>query len=126
MNNIKAQNVPLWITIFTIILGLYCTATGVVGLFDPTSVTNYFSGADNLAVAWAGRMAATGIVLLLAVYFKSATAYTVALAASIFRELGDALAALSGTAEGFPVAVVFIVLAVDVIAFVLCWRAIKE
>ena len=124
--NINAKNIPLWITIFSTILGLYCTATGVVGLFDPTSVANYSAGADNLAVAWAGRMAATGIVLLLAVYFKSATAYTVALAASIFRELGDALAALSGTAEGFPVAVVFIVLLIDAVAFVLSWRAINE
>ena len=123
---VRTKNIPLWVTAFAIILALYCTATGIVGLFDPTSVADYTIGADNLAMAWAGRMAATGIALALAVYLKSPHAYVVAWGASIFRELGDTFAAMSGTADGFPAAVVLIVLLIDIIALVLSWRAIDH
>ena len=126
MDTIKANGIPSWITIIAIILGLFCLAGGVMGLIDPTSVTDYVVGADNLAAAWAGRMAATGFALVVAVYLRNANAYAVAFAASIFRELGDLVAATSGTAEGFPLPVVVIVLLVDIAAFVISLQAARQ
>ncbi len=126
MDIIKTNNIPFWVTLIAIILGLFCFAGGVMGLIDPTSVTDYASGADNLASAWAGRMAGTGAALLVAVWLRSAGAYAVAFAASIFRELGDLVAALSGTAEGFPLPVVAIVLLIDIAAFVMALQASRK
>lgn len=123
---IKTNEIPLWVTIIAIVLGLYCTATGIMGLVDASSVTDFVAGADNLAVSWAGRMAGTGIVLVLAVLLRNAHAYTVAFAAAIFRELGDLIAALSGTAEGMPLIVVLIVLVIDIVAFGIAFRASRK
>ena len=126
MDSIRANNIPIWVTIIAIILGLFCLAGGVMGLFDATSVTDYAAGADNLAAAWAGRMAGTGAALLVAVWLRSAGAYAAAFAASIFRELGDLIAALSGTAEGFPLPVVAIVLIIDIVGFVMAIQATRN
>ena len=126
MNAIKANNIPTWVTIIAIILGLFCLAGGIMGLLDPTSVTDYAAGANNLASAWAGRMAGTGAALLVAVWLKNAGAYAAAFAASIFRELGDLVAAMSGTAEGFPLLVVAIVLIIDLVAFVIAIQAVRK
>lgn len=126
MSSIKANNIPLWVTIIAIVLGLFCFAGGVMGLIDPTTVTDYVAGADNLAAAWAGRMAGTGAALLVAVWLRSAPAYAVAFVASIFRELGDLVAALSGAAEGFPLPIVIIVLLVDSAAFVMALQATRK
>ena len=126
MDSIRANNIPLWVTIIAIVLGLFCFAGGVMGLIDPTSVTDYAAGADNLAAAWAGRMAGTGAALLVAVWLRSAGAYAVAFSAAIFRELGDLVAALSGTAEGFPLPVVAIVLIIDIVAFVMALQAARH
>ena len=126
MDAIKANNIPLWVTVIAIILGLFCLAGGIMGLIDPTSVTDYAAGANNLASAWAGRMAGTGAALLVAVWLRSAGAYAAAFAASIFRELGDLVAAMSGTAEGFPLPVVAIVLLVDIVAFVMAVQATRK
>lgn len=121
--SIRANGIPLWITILAIVLALYCTATGVLGLFDPSTVGAYIPGADNLAVTWSGRMAGTGAALAVAVFLRSANAYAVAFAASIMRELGDAIEAMSGTSDGFPVVVVLLILALDIVAFVISLRA---
>ena len=126
MDSIRVNNVPIWVTFIAIILGLFCFVGGVMGLIDPTSVTNYAAGADNLASAWAGRMAGTGAALLVAAWLRNADAYAVAFAASIFRELGDLVAALSGTAEGFPLPIVAIVLIIDIIAFVMAVQTTRN
>lgn len=125
MNRINVPGLPAFVPIFAILLGLYCTVVGVGGLFDPSGVPEFIAGADNLGTAWAGRMAGTGVALLLAVGFRSAAAYAVAFAAAIFREIGDAIVAASETSEGLPLAVVLVVLAVDVVAFVFALRAIR-
>lgn len=119
----KNQPVPTWVVALAAILGLYCTATGILGLFDPSSVPEFISGADNLGTAWAGRMAGTGAALLLAIALRSAAAYAVAFLASIFREVGDAIVAASETSDGLPLAVVIVVLIADVAAFAITSKA---
>lgn len=119
----KAEHLPTWVTVVAALLGLYCTLVGVVGLIDPTGVPEFVTGADNLGTAWAGRMAGTGVALLLAVALRSAAGYAIAFAASIFRELGDSIVAASGNSDGFPLVVVIAFLLVDIAALVVSLRA---
>ena len=119
----RSSNIPVWVTGFCVLLGLYCMVAGIVGLFDPSGVPEFVTGADNLGTAWAGRMAGTGVALLLAVALRSASGYAVALAASVVREVGDALVAGSGNSDGLPLVVVLIVLAIDVAALAVVLKA---
>ena len=91
----KPPGIPTWVTVVAALLGIYCTLIGVIGLFDPTGVPEFVTGADNLGTAWAGRMAGTGVALLLAITLRSAAGYAIAFAAGIFREVGDAIVAAS-------------------------------
>jgi len=113
----KAEHIPAWVTVVAALLGLYCTLVGVVGLFDPTGVPDFVTGADNLGTAWAGRMAGTGVALLLAIALRSAAGYAIAFAAAILRELGDAIVAVSDSSDGFPLVVVIAFLVIDIAAF---------
>ena len=124
MDRLGVPSLPTFVPIFGLLLGLYCAITGVIGLFDPSGVVEFVPGADNLGTAWSGRMAGTGVALLLAVRLRNAAAYVVAFGAAILRELGDAIVAASDTSEGLPLVVVLIVLVVDVIAFGLAIRAL--
>lgn len=120
----KAPGVPTWVTAFVSLVGLYCTLIGIIGLIDPTTVPEFVSGADNLGTAWAGRMSGTGVAMIAAVALRSAAGYVIALAASVFREIGDAIVSASGTSDGLPVIVVLIVLGIDLAAFAICLRAV--
>ncbi len=122
MNRITVEGLPNLAPVFALFLGLYCTVTGIVGLIDPSGVPEFISGADNLGTAWAGRMAGTGVALMLAVVLRNAAGYVIAFGAAIFREVGDAVVAASETSEGLPLIVVLVVLAVDVVAFGLAMR----
>lgn len=122
MDRIRVPGLPDFIPIFAVLLGLYCTVTGIVGLIDPSGVPEFISGADNLGTTWAGRMAGTGVTLVLAVLLRNGAGYAIAFGAAIFRELGDAIVAASDTSEGLPLIVVLVVLAVDVVAFGLAMR----
>ena len=125
MKRVSVSGLPGFVPILAILLGLYCTVVGIVGLFDPTGVPEFVVGADNLGTAWAGRMAGTGVALLLAVWLRRAAAYVVAFGAAIFREIGDAIVAASEPSDGLPLVVVLIVLAVDIAAFALALRATR-
>ena len=105
------------------LLGIYCTLIGVIGLFDPTGVPEFVTGADDLGTAWAGRMAGTGVALLLAIALRSAAGYAIAFAAGIFREVGDAIVAASEGSDGFPLIVVIVFLVVDIAAFAVSIKA---
>ena len=122
MDRITVAGLPDFVPIFALLLGLYCTVTGIVGLIDPSGVPEFISDADNLGTAWAGRMAGTGVALVLAVVLRNAAGYAIAFGAAIFREVGDAIVAASETSEGLPLIVVLVVLAVDVAAFGLAMR----
>jgi len=123
MDRLRVDGLSDFVPVFAVVLGLYCAVVGVVGLFDPSSVPEFVSGADNLGTAWAGRMAGTGVALLLAVLLRNAAGYVVAFGAAIFRELGDAIVAASETSDGLPLVVVLIVLGLDVVAFGMAIRA---
>lgn len=68
-------------------------------------------------------MAGTGVAMIAGGVVRSAAGYVIALAASAFREVGDAVVAASGTADGLPV-IVLIVLGIDLAALAICLRAV--
>ena len=48
MKRVSVSGLPGFVPILAILLGLYCTVVGIVGLFDPTGVPEFVVGADNL------------------------------------------------------------------------------
>lgn len=125
MNKIKTPNIPIWITFIALMLGLFCVGIGMRGLFDPTTVNDFVTGAEDLGYTWAGRMAGTGFALLLAVFLRSPGAYAAAFAASILREVGDAFAAGLGTSDIVPLWFIIVALVIDIVAFVYSMRAVR-
>ena len=72
MNFIRAKGIPVWLTIIAVLLGLFSTAIGVGVVLNHSLVLGNIAGGDRLAITWAGRNAALGIVLLVAVYLRNA------------------------------------------------------
>ena len=116
MNIIKAPGVPLAITAFAILMGVGGTAIGIGALADPSSVTNFVDGADDLATSWAGRNLGLGVAMLVAVAMRQASAYAVAFGAVIFRELSDVMVELN--------AAFFVVMLIEIVCLAWCVRAV--
>lgn len=116
MNVIKAEGVPLAITLFAILMGIGGTVIGVGALFDPESAINFVSGADDLATSWAGRNLGLGVAMLAAVVFRHAAGYAAVFAGAICRELSDVLVE-------FNIAF-FVVMLIEVVCLAWCARAV--
>lgn len=115
MNLIKVNGVPLAISAFAILMGLGGTAIGVLALADPTSASNFITGADDLATSWAGRNLGLGVAMLVAVAMRHAGAYAAAFAGAVCRELSDVVVE-------FNVAF-FVVMLIEIVCLVWCVRA---
>lgn len=124
MNIIRTNGIPFVVTIFAILVGAMGTFLGVTALIDPTSAVGYIDGADVMALSWGGRNLGLGVALLVAVVLRNANGYAVAFAASIFREVGDIVASLSGD-TGFGVATLAGFVVVEIICFALSVRATR-
>lgn len=121
MNIIRANGVPIWVTILIAVVGIAGTALGVSALLDPSAAMGYIDGADALGLSWGGRNTGLGVALIVAVLLRNANGYAVALSGSIFRELSDVIGAWPdqlGTAIGLGV-----FLLVEVVCFIICVRA---
>ena len=116
MKYIRAEGIPIWVTIIAALIGLLGTTLGIMAMLDPTSAIGYVAGADSFALTWGGRNAGLGVALLVAVYLRNANGYAAALAGSLFRELSDLLAG------GFIVGLAIFML-VEVACFVISLRA---
>lgn len=122
MNIIRANGIPIWITIVAILIGGMGTFLGVNALINPTTAVGYIDGSDVMALSWAGRNLGLAVALLVAVFLRSPSGYAVAFAGSIFREVGDIVASLSGD-TGFPVATLAVFVIVEIVCLVLSVRA---
>lgn len=121
MKFLRATGVPLPITVFAIVMGVAGTVIGLQALFDPTTALDFVDGADKMGIAWGGRNAGLGVVMLSAVVLRNVFAYTAAFAASMFRELSDIVAGLSdGGSFTSAVAVLFVMLLLEVVCFAIC------
>lgn len=116
MQMIRANGVPLAITIFAILMGLGGTVIGISSLADPSSALNFVDGADDLATSWAGRNLGLGVAMLVAVLVRQAGAYAAVFAGAICRELSDVLVE-------FNVAF-FVVMLIEVVCLAWCLRAV--
>ncbi len=116
MHFVKAEGVPLAITIFAALMGLGGTVIGIGALLDPESAINFVSGADDLATSWAGRNMGLGIAMLVAVAMRHAAGYAAAFSGAIFRELSDVMVE-------FNVAF-FVIMLIEIVCLAICVRAV--
>lgn len=121
MNFIRANGIPLWVTILIALVGVMGTFLGITALMDPTTARGYIDGADVLGIGWGGRNIGLGVALIVAVLLRDANAYAAAIFGSIFRELSDVINAWpddTTTAIGLG-----IFLLVELICFIISVRA---
>lgn len=120
MNFIKADGVPIAITIFAILMGVGGTVIGIQALLDPTTAIDFVEGADKMGTAWAGRNLGLGVAMLAAVALRSVGGHAVAFAGAIWREFSDVVAGLSdGGSLNVPFA---IILVIEVVCLAICVR----
>ena len=119
----RVSGVPIWITYLTAFFAVFSTSLGLLGLIDPATVMNYLDGADNLALAWAGRNAGIGLAMAIAFYLRSAAAYAAVYVAATFREIGDAFGIFAGDINLVGIIGIGLFLALDIGIFVVCFRS---
>lgn len=120
MRFIKADGVPLVITIFGILMGIGGTVIGIQAMVDPTTAIDFVDGADKMGTAWGGRNTGLGVAMLAAVLLRSVGGYAVAFAGAIWRELSDVIA---GLYDGGSLNVPFtVILVLEVVCLVLLVR----
>ena len=93
MHRLRAEGVPVWVTVIAIVLAIGGTLIGLVALVDPSAVS--FSSVDDvLGRRWAGRNMGLGLATAVAVALRSRAAYLAAFTGGIFRDLGDLFASI--------------------------------
>ena len=121
MKFIKAEGVPLAITIFAILMGVGGTVIGIGALIDQTTAIDFVDGADKMGTTWAGRNLGLGVAMLAAVLLRHAAGYAAAFAGAIWRELSDVIA---GTLDGGSFNVAFALIGVlELACLAICVRA---
>lgn len=120
MRFIKANGVPLVITVFATLMGVGGTIIGIQALLDPTTAIDFVEGADKMGTAWGGRNLGLGVASLAAVLLRNVAGYSVAFAGAIWREVSDLIAGMSdGGSLNVPFA---IVLVLELICLAICVR----
>lgn len=121
MKFIKADGVPLAITIFALLMGVGGIVIGVGALADPTSALNFVDGADKMGTGWGGRNLGLGVAMVAAVLLRNAAGYAVGFAAIIWREFSDVLVSTEdGESFNVPFAVILVV---EVVCLAICVKA---
>lgn len=120
MRFIKADGVPIVITLFGILMGVGGTIIGVTAIIDPTTAIDFVDGADKMGIAWGGRNTGLGVAMLAAVMLRSVGAYAAAFSGAVWRELSDVIAGLSdGGSLNVPFA---IILVLELVCLGICVR----
>lgn len=120
MRFIKADGVPIVITIFAMLMGVGGTIIGINAIIDPSSALDFVDGADKMGTAWGGRNAGLGFAMLAAVALRSVGGYAVGLAGAIWREFSDLVAGLlDGGSLNIPFAVILVI---EVVFLAICVR----
>lgn len=109
---LRTQDLPIWVTIFAILVFIFSSITGMVVLFGLQEEMDPL-----INKSWAGRHFGLGLALGLAVLLKSPSAYLVALMGGVVRDFGDLLAelnqdSLSGSINGILLFLILGILAV--------------
>lgn len=110
MRFIKAEGVPLLVTIFAAVMGIGGVVIGIQALVDPTTVIDFVDGADKMGIAWGGRNLGLGVAMIAAVLLRNSAGYAVGFASVIWREVSDLIAGLQdGGSLNVPFAVVLLI-----------------
>jgi len=121
MKFIKADGIPLIVTLFGILMGIGGTVIGIGALIDPTSALDFVDGADKMGIAWGGRNAGLGVAMIVAVLLRKPAGYAAAFAGGILREFSDLVAGLS---DGGSLNIPFtIVMTLEIVALAIAVRA---
>ncbi len=121
MNIIRANGIPIWVTLFALLGGVMGTFLGASSLLDPTSAMGFVEGATELATTWAGRNLGLGFAMLIAVLMRNSAGYAVAFSGAIWREISDLMA---GAASGAGINYAFLgFLVVELICLAIAIRA---
>lgn len=120
MKYIKAEGVPLPITLLALVMGIGGTVIGIQALIDPTTALDFIDGADKMGTAWGGRNLGLGAASLAAVLLRNVAGYAVAFAGAIWREISDLIA---GTMDGGSLNIPFaILLVLELVCLAICVR----
>lgn len=84
---LKTKGIPLWVTIFTLIVSVMGFVFGLLAIFG-----HGFN--PEMTISWGGRSLGLGVVAAVALSLKSPTTYIAAFAGGLCIELGDFISAL--------------------------------
>ena len=85
---LKTAGIPMWVTIFALIVFVVGCALGLMAMFGQG-----MEGMDpSMSVSWGGRHLGLGLAAGVAVFLKSPTAYIAAFVGGVGRDLGDLIA----------------------------------
>ncbi len=121
MGFIKAEGVPLPVTLFALLMGFGGTMIGIQAILDPSTAIDFVEGADKMGIAWGGRNLGLGVIMLVAVALRSPAGYAVGFSGVIWREFSDVIAGMS---EGGSFNFLFaFVLVLELVCLAICVRA---
>lgn len=125
ISKFKPEGIPVFVTIYGAVLAIIGTYLGISTLITPSTAVGYIDGAEMISGAWAGRTLGLALALALAIWFKTAQAYTLAFLGSVCREGGDIFGALHAGETGLlaPLAAFFVL---DCIGLFFSARALKK
>jgi hypothetical protein len=85
---LRTAGIPVWVTVFALIVLAVGCALGLMALLG--------QGSDpNMTVSWGGRHLGLGLAAGMAVLLKNPSAYITAFVGGVGRDLGDLIAHLS-------------------------------
>ena len=90
---LKTAGIPMWVTIFALIVFVLGCGLGLVAMFDQGAMLG--QGVDpSISASWGGRSLGLGLAAGVAVFLKSPIAYIAAFVGGLGRDLGDLIAEL--------------------------------
>jgi hypothetical protein len=103
---LKTAGIPLWVTIFALIVLVVGCALGLMAVFGQVME-------PSMSVSWGGRHLGLGLAAGVAVFLKSPTAYIAAFVGGVGRDVGDLIAHLgkSETSIGVVIGIVVFLIA---------------
>ncbi len=95
-NMLKTDGIPLWVTIFALLVVLTSGGLGLMALAD-------MDIGQDVAASWGGRSLGLGLVMAMAVWMKSPIVYVAGFAGGLARDIGDLIQELGKAENSAPV-----------------------
>ena len=93
---LKTDGIPLWVTIFALLVVLTSGGLGLMALAD-------MDIGQDVAASWGGRSLGLGLVMAMAVFMKSTILFVAAFAGGLARDAGDLIEELAKAETSVPV-----------------------